>query len=82
MAFHKSTGSVFAIKKVKKDVIKSNKLVLRRRQLARNVLAYRPTASTQATAATSEEANVTATSLTKQSQDLVAIAEGLRTTVG
>ena len=36
----------------------------------------------QATAATSEEANVTATSLTKQSQDLVAIAEGLRTTVG
>jgi serine/threonine protein kinase len=27
IAFHKSTGAVFAIKKVKKEVIKSNKLI-------------------------------------------------------
>ena len=36
----------------------------------------------QATAATSEEANATATALAQQSHDLVAIAEGLRHAVG
>ena len=38
--------------------------------------------TTQATAATSEEANATATSLAQQSNDLVGIAEGLRRAVG